>query len=130
MDEKQKSVSEDIAKEMMGDKKFCVGIMDCKNRAEVKELLASKGIVANDGDIDNLAKNISEIADICKKLDENELNHIAGGLDGYDVLKGGLVGVGIVGAVASGVGILSVIASWIKKSGDKRNWWNKGAHKK
>ena len=130
MDKMQKSVSGDITKEMMGDKNFCAGIMDCKNRTEVKELLASKGINADDGDIDDLAKSIYEIADVCKKLDENELNHIAGGLDGYDIFTGTLIGVGILGVVASGVGMLSFVASWIKKSGDKRNWWNKDKYKK
>lgn len=125
----EKNVREDITKEMLGDKKFCVSIMECKDRKEVKELLASKGIDAGDSDINDLADNISEIADICRKLDENELDHIAGGIDRYDVITGALAGGGVFLIVAGSLGVLSLVASAIKKGGDKKGWWNKDKRK-
>ncbi len=129
MNDLKKTVGEDIAKEMIEDRNFCIGIMDCKNRADVKELLASKGINAGDSDIEDLAKNISEIADVCKKLDENDLSYISGGVDKYEVFRKAGLGIGIAAVSLGGLGVLSVVAAWIKKTGDKRNWWSKSEKK-
>ena len=129
MNDLKKTVGEDIAKEMMEDRNFCVSIMDCKNRTEVRELLASKGINAGDSDIEDLAKNISEIADVCKKLDENDLSYISGGVDKYEVFRKAGLGIGIAAVSLGGLGVLSVVAAWIKKTGDKKNWWSKSEKK-
>lgn len=119
-------VNEMITKEMIEDKEFSLSIMNCKDRAEVKALLASHGIDAGDNDIDVLAQNISEAADICKKLDEKDLENISGGAidwskvtdNGAQILGWGLLGLGVIG-------ILSVVGVWIKKTGDEKGWWKK-----
>lgn len=128
MDNLKKTVSENIAKEMMEDRNFCVSIMDCNNRTEVRELLASKGINAGDSDIEDLAKNISEIADVCNKLDENDLSYISGGVD-YEAFRKAGLGIGVAAITVGGLGVLSVVAAWIKKTGDKKNWWSKSEKK-
>ncbi|MDO4200236.1 MAG: hypothetical protein Q4D57_05760 [Clostridia bacterium] len=125
---------EKISMAMLEDKDFCLSIVNCKDRDEVREFLLSKGIEVDDSDIDDLAKNISEIADICQKLDEDELNDVAGGKwnsekwgSGAD--KAALVaGVGML--VVAGLGILSVVAAGIKKKGDEKGWWGKKDSKK
>lgn len=130
------SSREKISLEMIEDEDFCLSIVNCKSREEVKSFLMSKGIEVNDGDIDNLAKNISEVADICQKLDEKELDRIVGGVGGDDsdsskAHKWGnfadktALGLGISGLVVAGFGILAVIAAGIKKKGDEKGWWTK-----
>lgn len=133
-----------IAEEMMKDKEFCFSIVNCKDRKDVKDFLASKGIDADDKDIDELAKNISEVADICEKIDEEDLDKIIGG-DGSDNGQpdssktdnprttaqnageyGIGLGLGISGIVVGGLLVLSVVASGIKTLGDNKGWWNRG----
>ncbi|MBR2735286.1 MAG: hypothetical protein IKE05_03750 [Clostridia bacterium] len=77
--ENKSGTSEKINAAMMEDKDFCIRIVNCKDRDEVKKFLSSKGIEASDNDIDNLAANISEIADICKKIDDIDLDNVVGG---------------------------------------------------
>ncbi len=119
-----------IAEEMMKDKEFCFSIVNCKDRKDVKDFLASKGIDADDKDIDELAKNISEVAEICKKIDEEDLDKIVGGSDpdkAKELGENGIgLGLGTSAIVLGGLLVLSVVASGIKKLGDEKGWWNKG----
>lgn len=118
-----------ISTEMLEDRDFCLSIVNCKDREEVKSFLLTKGIEVNDSDIDDLAKNISEVADICEKLDEDELNNIVGGgktpEEWGDFSKKAALGVGISALILAGFGVLSVIAAGIKKKGDEKGWWHK-----
>lgn len=110
-----------IGLKMIEDKDFCLSIMNCKDRNEVKTFLKSNGIEAGDDDVEDLAKNIAEVADICKRVDEDDLEKVVGGKDTSKVWGG--IGIGL--AVTGGLGILLVVASWIKKKGDERGWWTK-----
>ena len=117
--QKVSNVNEKIGLKMAQDKDFCFSIMDCKDRNEVKAFLKSSGIDASDADVEDLAKNISEVADVCTKIDDDELEKIVGGQDTTKVWEG--IGWGTVGVGAFGV--LIVVASWIKKKGDEKGWW-------
>ena len=126
--ENKSGTSEKINAAMMEDKDFCIRIVNCKDRDEVKKFLSSKDIEASDNDIDNLAENISEIADICKKIDDKELEDITGGADpdywGPFSSKAAK-GVGISAVVVAGVLVLSFVGAGIKKLGDQKGWWDK-----
>lgn len=129
--EKKLSASEKITAEMIENKDFCSRLISCKDREEVKKFLSSEGIEADDNDIDDLARSISEVADICRRLDENELENVVGGVvDSEKIAKGALKGTGIAAIVVGGIGVLAVVAAKIKKVGDEKGWWNKDKNKK
>ena len=121
---KSKDFDGKIGSKMAENKDFCLSIVNCKDRDEVKSFLKSNDIEASDADIDNLAKNISEIADICTKIDDKELEKIVGGA-GDGNTSDVLTGIGIAGISLGGFGILTLIAAGIKKLGDKKGWWSK-----
>lgn len=106
------------------DEDFSFKIMQCKNREEVKSFLISNGIDATDKDVDYLAKNIEEVAEVCSELSDEEMEKIIGGEDGTAAKF--LKGTGITMATLGGLGFLCVAISWIKKSGDKKGWWGPG----
>ena len=128
------SANEIIAEKMVEDKDFCFSIVKCKDREEVKKFLAYNGVIADDNDIDYLAKNISEVADICKKLDDKDLDKIVGG-SSWDT--GWWRGLGEYGAkiaggaalTATGLLLITFIGAGIKKLGDEKGWWNKDKNK-
>ena len=132
--ENRLSTNERITTEMMNNEDFCLSIVSCNDREEVKKFLASKGIVTDDNDIDNLAENISEIAAICKKLDDEDLDDVVGGDWTPDDWKNfgekSSKGLGIGAMVIGGLLILTFVASGIKKLGDEKGWWNKSGSKK
>ena len=123
------SVNEKITEELLEDKDFCLKIVSCKDSDEVKKFLASHGIDADDNDIDVLAKSISEVEEIYKKLDDKDLDKIVGGQWNVERWKSfGRTGAKIVGIGALAVGglmILTFIGAGIKKLGDEKGWWNK-----
>lgn len=127
--QKVTDVNEKIGLKMVEDKDFCLSIVNCKNRDEVKTFLKSNGISATDSDIDILANNISEVADICARVGDKELEKIVGGQGDekfkYEDTSGIWTGLGVAGIITGGLGIVAVLTSGIKVLGDKKGWWTK-----
>ena len=129
--EKLLTAREKINSKISESEDFCFSIINCKDRDEVKKFLADNGIEASDKDLDDLAKSIEEVSDICSKLSDDEMEKVVGGGLG-DLTsavstaageektwsKGGKIMMGSGATI-----LLLVMISGMKKYGKKKGWW-------
>ncbi len=65
--------------ELMQDKDFMKKILEAATEEEVKKLFSERGVELGEGDIELLAKIISQAAENEGKLSEKDLENISGG---------------------------------------------------
>lgn len=96
--------------EILADEEFLKNLSEAKTDDEVKNLMATKGIIMTDQDMADYKKAAAETAEKLSKMSPEELKNVTGGITAKEGAQYGAIGGASVGVlIGSIVGAVSAV---------------------